>query len=494
MNIFSGAMGIAIQLVATTVLGRVLSPRDFGLLAMVITFSLLLSNAGPNGFTDSILQRKEINEGLANNLFWINLGIALALTGGFALAAPLVAHFYGEPTVTRIAVAMSATIFLACVPVVHAALLRRAMRYPALARNDMIARAMSVVVSIAFGLAGWGYWSLVMGQVALYVSAAIGVWILCPWVPGLPRRKAETMRTLNFAGHITVRYSMNYFVRNFDNLLVGWRFGANPLGYYKKAFDLFALPLTQIVSLNANVAVSALVRVRDDRPQYMRYLLGAMGMMAFVGMGLAGDLTLVGRDLIRILLGPKWDTAGWIFTFFAPAIGIMMVNGIHGWIHVSLGHADRWLRWGILEWVVTCGLFLAGLPWGPQGVAVAWSVSLWVLTLPAMWYAGKPIGFGVGPVIAAVWRYLVAALAAGAAGYFLLSHSEPLLHATGAGGAALRLVCMSAVFSVLYLAAVVGLHGGIAPLRTFLSLLGEVRRRKRPLAAVDTTSEGAAAS
>lgn len=491
MNIFSSAMSLAIQVAATVVLGRILAPRDFGLVAMVMTFSLLLANAPTNGFIDSMLQCREMSEALASNLFWISTGSALLLTAGFAAAAPLLARFYHEATVIRVSVAMSAQILLTCAPVVHAALLRRAMRFPALARNDIIARAAGVIVSIVFGIAGWGYWALVIGQCALSLSTAIGVWVLCPWIPKRPSRRTQTVDTIRFAGHITLRYSFNYFVRNFDNLLVGWRFGANPLGFYKKAYDLFTLSLTQLVSANANVAVSALSRVRDDRAQYLRYVLGAMGMLAFIGMGLAGDFTLIGKDVIRLLLGPNWGTAGWIFTFFAPAIGIMMVNGIHGWIHVSLGHADRWLRWGIFEWVVTCALFFAGLPWGPQGIAVAWCVSFWVLTLPALWYAGKPIGFGVAPVIQAIWRYIVAALAAGIAAFALLARRATLNGWPGAGGAALRIGCTTTLFGALYVLAVILLYRGPAPLRTMATLLRELRGGKRSaIAAADTTSGG----
>jgi len=478
MNIFSSVMSLAIQMAATVVLGRILAPRDFGLVAMVMTFSLLLANTPNNGFIDAMLQRKEMNEALASNLFWISTGIALALTGAFALAAPLVARFYNEQTVIRITVAMSLQILLTCAPTVHAALLRRAMLFPPLAMNDIVARAVGVVTSIVLGLAGWGFWALVAGQLSLSLSTAVGVWILCPWMPKRPNT-AETGDTLKFAGHIGVRYGFNYFVRNFDNLLVGWRFGANPLGYYKKAYDLFALTLAQLVSANANVAVSALSRVREDRALWTRYVLGAMGMLAFIGMALAGDLTLIGKDVIRVLLGPNWGTAGWIFTFFAPAIGIMLVNGVHGWIHVSLGHADRWLKWGIFEWVVTCGMFLAGLPWGPQGVAVAWSVSFWVLTLPSIWYAGRPIGFGMMPVVRAIWRYTVASLAAGVAAYAVLTHSAWLLGLDGTGGAAVRIGCMTVLFGLLYLVAVIVLHRGLKPLRTMITLIGELRG-KRP--------------
>jgi polysaccharide transporter, PST family len=493
MNIFSGAISLAIQIAATVVLARILAPRDFGLVAMVTTFSLLLANTPTNGFIDSMLQRKEITERLASNLFWISAAVAVVLTLGFIAVAPLLALFYSEPSVTKVTWGLSLQILLTCLPVVHAALLRRAMRFPALARNDIVARAVGVIVSIAFGMAGWGFWALIIGQNALALSTAVGVWMMCPWAPGLPRRKSGTREAIQFAGHISFRYGLNYFVRNFDNLLVGWRFGANPLGYYKKAYDLFTMSLTQLVSANANVAVSALSRVREDRAQYMRYVLGAMGMLAFIGMGLAGDLTLIGKDVIRVLLGPKWDTAGWIFTFFAPAIGIMMVNGIHGWIHVSLGHADRWVRWGIFEWVITSLLFFVGLPWGPQGIALAWCVSFWVLTLPAIWYAGKPIDFGVAPVISATWRYTVAALAAAVAAFLVLSHSAWLQQAPGTAGAAMRIACTSALFSAFYLGSVVILYGGPAPLRTMRTLLGELRGRPRPAAvSADTTSGGGA--
>ncbi|UWZ86932.1 lipopolysaccharide biosynthesis protein [Occallatibacter riparius] len=487
MNIFSGVMSLGIQVAATVVLGRILAPRDFGLVAMVLTFSMLLANTPNNGFIDAILQRKEINESLASNLFWISTGIAVTLTGLFALAAPLVARFYNEQTVIRIAVALSLQILLTCAPTVHAALLRRAMLFPSLAMNDIVARAMGVVTSIVLGLAGWSYWALVAGQLMMSLSTAVGVWILCAWMPKSPAVE-ETRDALRFAGHIGVRYSINYFVRNFDNLLVGWRFGANPLGYYKKAYDLFAMPMTQLVSANANVAVSALSRVRDDRAQWTRYVLGALGMLAFIGMALAGDLTLIGKDVIRVLLGPNWGTAGWIFTFFAPAIGIMMVSGVHGWIHVSLGHAERWLKWGIFEWAVTCALFLAGLPWGPQGVAVAWSASFWALTLPSLWYAGRPVDFGVMPVVRAIWRYIVASLAASVAAYAVLAHSWWLRNLEDTAGALLRIVCVTATFGVLYLAAVVVLHRGPAPLRTMVTLIGELRGRRRPATVANNTS------
>jgi PST family polysaccharide transporter len=493
-TVLSGGIALGIQIVATVMLGRLLTPRDVGLATMVTTFSLLLTNGPMNGFVDALLQRREITHNLASTLFWINIGIGLVLTLGFAAAGPLVARFYGESPLTRLTAGFAATVILTSLPTIHAALLRRAMRFSTIAKNDIVARAAGVATSIVFAVAGWGYWSLVMGACALALSTAIGVWILCPWMPGLPRRRSGTAETLKFAWHIGARFSLNYFARNSDNLLVGWRFGAHALGFYKKAYDLFALSASQLVSATSNVAVSALSRVRDDRRQYIRYVLGAVAVMSFIGMGLAGDLTLVGKDLIRLLLGPNWGPAGVIFTYFAPGIGIMIVYYIHGWIHVSIGRADRWLLWSIVEWTVTFGLFLVGLPFGPEGIAVAWCVSYWILAVPGMWYAGRPIDLHVGQVIGTVWRYVVASGLAGAATFLTFRRFGALEALPRGSGAAIRIVCVSAVFSVLYLAGVVVLHGGTEPLARILRLLGELRGKARVTGAEPGHPTGGAAT
>jgi O-antigen/teichoic acid export membrane protein len=396
------------------------------------------------------------------------------LTLGFAAAGTLLARFYHDARVQLVSIAISPTIFFTSTSVLHLALLKRAMRFSQVSANDMVARAMSVVVSIILGWAGCGYWSLIAGAVTLPLSASIGAWCLCRWVPGFPRRVAGTRSVVEFALQTYGRFSVGYFARNTDNLLVGWRFSAQSLGFYKKAYDLFALSASQLVASITVVAVSALSRISRDTPQYQRYLLSAMTFMAFVGMGLAADITLVGKDLIRLLLGPGWEPSGHIFMFFGPGIGIMILYYTHTWVHLSIGRADRWFRWGMVEFAVTFLLLIAGLPWGPVGIAVAWTVSFWILFVPALWYAGRPIGLGVRPVLSAVWKYIVASLAAGLVTALLIRETPLLTDAPGAAGACLRVIAVSLVLTILYLSAVVILHGGFKPLYESAALLREM--------------------
>lgn len=491
VTVLSSSAGLVIQIIATVILARLLTPSDFGLVTMVTTFSLLLVNFGLNGFTEAVVQRDTITHSLVSNLFWINIAAGFLLTIAFAASGSLMTRFYHNPRVTYIAFGISLTIFLSSTSVLHLALLKRAMRFSALSANDIFAAVVSLGLSIIFAWVGWGYRALIAGAVARPLIQSFGAWILCRWLPGFPRRVAGTASMVRFAMNIYGRFTVNYFARNMDNLLVGWRFNAQALGFYKKAYDLFALSSSQLVAPLTSVAVSALSRLNKDSVQYRQYLLNSISVLAFAGMGLGAVLTLVGGDVIRLLLGPGWEPAGRIFTFFGPGIGIMLLYGTHGWIHLSIGRADRWFRWVIAEFIVTGLLFVAGLPWGPTGIAVAWTASFWILTVPAFWYAGKPISLGTMPILVAVWKYLVASAPAGGMSMVIMNRIPSLNQIPDGGGAFIRILITGAIFGGLYIGAVVLFHRGWSPVLQVVRLIREMLPadtffRTRPLIAVTT--------
>jgi O-antigen/teichoic acid export membrane protein len=474
----------ALQLGSVITLARLLTPPDFGVVTMVTTFSLLFQSFGQNGFTELIIQREELSDSLASNLFWINLGVGTFLTLAFASAGQLLAMFYHNGAVAHVAECMSLTIVLGSLGYIHLALLQRAMHFRATAIINLVAVAVLVAVSISLALAGWHYWSLVWGIVAQSATTAAGAWLVCRWTPSRPRRVSGTASGLKFALNVYSHFAFNYLTRNTDNLLVGWRFGARTLGFYKKAYDLFVLAATQLLSPITAVAVSTLSRVSSDREQYQRYFLRAISVLALLGMGIGADFVLVGKDFIRVLLGPGWEEAGRIFTLFGPGIGVMLLYNTHGWIHLSIGRPERWLRWGLIEFLCTASLFLLALRWGPSGVALAWTTSYFLLMFPGFWYAGKPIGLRIGPIFSVVWKFFAAAATAGFATVMVIRaiyHSAPAFGALGAFG---RIVSVSAIFFALYFCGVVALHRGLKPLSETVSLL----RHLFPEPAVGPTS------
>jgi O-antigen/teichoic acid export membrane protein len=475
VTVFAQGLVFAAQLISTVVLARLLMPSDFGLVAMVTTFSLVFMSFGQNGYAEAVMQREQLDHPLASNLFWITSGAGLVLAIGFAAAGPLLARFYGDPRVVRLAAVISVTIFLNSTSVVHVALLKRALRFSVTSAIDIVSMVVSVSVSIVLAKRGLGYWALVAAFIVRPVVQSLGAWSQCRWLPSLPRRGvAGTGSVVRFALHVYGRFSFNYTTRNTDNLLVGWRFGSTSLGFYKKAYDLFLLPANQLLIPVSDVVLSTLSRLERGSAEYRRYFLNGLSLLSFVGLGAGALLTLVGKDLIRVLLGAKWGPAGHIFTFFGPGIGIMLIYFTSGLIHLSIGRADRWFRWVVLEFGVTVLLFCVGLRWGPVGIASAWSASFWILLVPAFWYAGKPIHFGVVPILATVWRYILASLVAGGASAVIIHEIASLAVAPGVSGAFGRIVATSSVFAVLYLGAVILLHGGPEPLYRFARLLPDM--------------------
>jgi len=475
-------LSLALRVLPTVVLARLLTPADFGVVTMVTTFSLLLMSFGQNGFTEAVIQRDEINRFQASNLFWINCAVGLTLTIGFAVAGSLLARLYRNPLVAHVVVAMSLVVFITATSDIHLALLKRAMRFPAVSANDVVALVVYSAVAILLAWRGWGYWALVAASVAQALSTAIGAWWLCRWIPSLPRRGLGTRAVVTFAAKVYSRFSANYFTRNFDNLLVGWRFNAVALGFYKKAYDLFALSASQLTAPINNVALAALSRLKHDPARFKRYLANSLAIVAFVGMAVGADLTLVGKDVVRLVLGPKWSESGRIFELFGPGIGIMLLYSTVGWIHLSIGKPGRWLRWTLFESVATGSLFILALPWGPAGIAAAWSVSYWTLTIPAFWYAGRPIGLGVSPLIGAVWRYAAASLVAGLGTAAIIRRTPFWGTPPGANVALWATIIISALFVTLYLGVVILLHWGCAPLRQLVGLLRELVPSRRAAA------------
>lgn len=482
ITVFSQGVVFAIQLAGSVVLARLLTPADFGVVTMVTTFSLLLVSFGLNGYTEAVIQRKNLNHRLASNLFWINVAVGILFAIVFCTAGSSMANFYNDPRVAHAAIGVSLTIFFTNFSVIHLALLKRALFYSVTSANDVLAGIFSVVVMIPLAWAGYGYWALVAGTAARPLFQSIGAFYFCRWMPSLPRRAEGTADVVRFAMHVYGRFTVNYCDRNMDNLLVGWRFGSNSLGLYKKAYDLFVLPANQLLLPVQEVALSTLSRLDRESLQYRRYFLNGLSILTFLGMAMGALLTLEGKDLIRLLLGPKWDASARIFMFFGPGIGIMLVYHTIGLLHLSLGKADRWFRWVLVEFAVTGSLFLLGLRWGPAGVAVAWTISFWILFIPAFWYAGKPIRFGVTPILDAIWKYVAASLAAGVATAAIIREIPSLTLAPGIPGAFLRIVTVSLMFTVLYLTTVMMLQGGPRQLYDFaklsLDMLPSARNRE----------------
>jgi O-antigen/teichoic acid export membrane protein len=477
-TVLSQALTFVVHIGSTMVLARLLTPDDFGLVAMVVTFSLLLQNFGLNGFTEAIMQKEELDQATVDTLFWINVAISLGLTLLFMASSSLLSRLYREPRLQAVAVAVALSIIFSGLANIHMALLKRSMQFKITSVIFFTARMAGFAVTIVLAWMGWGYWALVINVVAQPFVNAVCAWVFCGWRPGMPVRGTSVRSMVVYALNVYGNFSLNYGSRNVDNLLVGRSFGSLALGYYKKAYDIFALPVNQLTAPLTDVALATLSRLTGEPVRYRRYYLDAVSILAFIGMAMSLVMTVGAHDLVLLILGPQWSRSADLLLFFGPGVGIMLVYYTNGWLHLSLGRAERLFRWGFIELFVTVSAFLVGLRFGPAGVAAAWTVSFYLLTGIGLWYAGKPIQITLRSVWAEVWRYLAAAAGAGAASVLFLRFSGAPAASIAGLPILLRIALTCSICLALYLVFVIALYRGTRPVSQILSLVRDLAPRR----------------
>jgi len=469
--LFSRTLSLGIQVLSTVILARLLTPGDFGLVTMVTAFSLLFFNVGINGFREAIIQKEDITHRQLSSVFWIGLGISTCLALLFSACSPLLARFYKEPRLISIAIVLSIGFIFSALATEHTALIMRTMQFKKLMINEIVASLLSTGLAIGMAYRGFGYWAIVARHLSYPILSTLCAWLQCPWRPGWPARDPEVWRILKFASKTFGIFLINYFGRNLDKILIGRKWGKQELGNYDRAYYLFVTPASQLVDPLTGVALSTLSRLNKDPERYEQYFIKALSLISLIGMLVSVIMTVGGRDIVLFLLGPQWQKTGTIFSALGPAIGMTVVYGTIGWLHLSQGNPGRWLRWGLIAFIFNALSILAGLRFGALGVAIAYSFSLYVLTWPGIRYAAKPMGIRMGHIWKAIWRLYAAAVLSGVAVWLIAFKLRPVQAFMANAHLLLRLGILAASCTLLYLGAVVVLFGRIGPLLDMWTIL-----------------------
>ena len=365
-----------LQLVSTVVLARLLTPEDFGLVAMVTAITGVAALFADAGLSQATIQREEISHNQISTLFWINVAISLMLVLVAAALAPALAWFYAEPRLIGITLAAAGTFLFSGLMVQYDALLKRQMRYTSLAIRDVACWAVGVSVAMVMAWRGAGYWALVALPLTISLMQMILSWFMVSWRPGLPRRSAEVRSMLHFGGNLTASNFISYLGRNADNVLIGWFWGAGALGLYSRAYSLLMLPLRQLNAPVAAVAIPAFCRIQDDPERFARYYLRTINMIMWMSAPLIGFLFVAAEPVILLTLGDHWRESAAVFQILAICALTQPLYNTTGWLFVSRGRTDRLLKLALIICPAVLGAFVIGLPFGIRGVAVSYSLVL----------------------------------------------------------------------------------------------------------------------
>ncbi len=382
-----------IKFLSTLVLARLITPQDFGLIAMVATITNLISMFNDMGLARATVQQEKITQEQVSTLFWINIAVSVGLTALTIAIAPLISLFYDSASLTWITIVLASGFIVSGISVQHQALLVRQMRFKALAAVEISSMFVGSAIGILAAYRGMSYWSLVIMQLSTVFAMSLGSWIACDWRPGMPVRGAGIGSMLRYGGNLTGFSFLNYFHRNLDNVLIGRYWGSLQLGLYDRAYQLMLLPITQIIAPVTGVAIPALSRLQDDPERFRRYYLGAVNVLAFFLCPTMITMAVMSDEVVFVLLGPQWVGASTIFKTLSIVAIVQPLYATTGWIYQSLGKTDRMMRWGMIS--IPCYIlsFIAGLPWGGNGVAIAYTICNFIMLWPGILYAfhGTPL-------------------------------------------------------------------------------------------------------
>lgn len=382
-----------ISLVSVVILARLLTPEDYGMVAMVLSITGFVSLFNDLGLSSATIQYRNITEEQVNALFWTNAALGALIMLIIAASAPALAWFYNKSQLIPITLAFSISSLLTGLGTQHGALLTKQMRFGALAVINITALLAGLVVALIMALSGWTYWALVSSSLITNAWSTAGLWIASTFRPTFPSRERGMGELIRFGANIAGFDVVTYLFRNVDNVLIGRVWGAQQLGLYNKAYELMMMPLRNLrIPLN-KVAFPAMSQLQNDEQRYRKYFTNYCSILAFTSMPVIAILFICSESIIRVLLGERWSSAAELFAILALGGFIEPVSSLRQTVIISSGQGKRLFRWALYNSAATITAFMCGLPWGAKGVAVAYSTITFLILHPSLLYAfrGTPV-------------------------------------------------------------------------------------------------------
>ncbi|MGN6607606.1 MAG: lipopolysaccharide biosynthesis protein [Jatrophihabitans sp.] len=423
-----------LQFGSVIVLARLLTPRDFGVVAMVTAITNVMEIVRDFGLSSAAIQAKHLNDAERTNLFWVNTGIGAACALTAAVGTPLVVAIYGTSTVRPIMLALAGLFVVSGINTQFRAELSRSLRFGALAVTDIGAQCGGIAVAIALAAAGAGYWAVVAQQAAAVVITCLSNVVQCRWRPGLPKRSVSIRHFFRFGGGVLGTQVLGYATNNADNVAIGIHSGSGPLGLYSRAYQLLLVPLQQVNAPMTRVVLPVLSRVQDEDAVFSRYLQKAQLLGCYLLASVFAVAAGVSAPLVAVVFGPRWHGVAPIFAALAVGGIFRGIGQISYWMYLARGRAGAQLKLYLVARPVMIAMMIAGLPWGPFGVAVGHSVGFFLYWIVSLWAAGRSVGVDTRPLFAQATRtLLVISAPAGALAYLGSSLVDGTLPRLGLG-------------------------------------------------------------
>jgi O-antigen/teichoic acid export membrane protein len=395
-----------IRLVQLAILGRLLGPEAFGLMAMAMVFTGFATAFSQAGVPEYIVQRRDLAPEDLSSLYWLNVVVAAAVYGVILAAAPWIAAGFGSAELVPVLNWVAASLLIAAFATVHRGLCQKRLDFRRIAGVEMTGTLVTAGVSLALAiLASAGVWALVWGFLAGNVTQTVAYLWLGRGLGFSPRLVWRGRSVRDYAGFGAFRVGdmvLNLVRSRVDQLLIGLLLGAGPLGFYNLATNLVMQPIQRVNPVLNRVAFPVFAEIRDETARLRNGYLRLLGMIAIVNAPLLVGAAAVAPLGVALVLGPAWLPMVPLVQLLAVYALLRSLANVGGNVVLARGRADWMFRWNLALILVTPPVVFAAARFGGAAtVALALALLQVPLTLLNYRLLVRPL---VGPSFAGYAR------------------------------------------------------------------------------------------
>lgn len=310
-----------LQLAVSLVLLNLLSPEDYGLMAIVAAFPAILMPLVDSGFSQALIRKRDVDDVDYSSVFYVNIVISLLLYTLLVAISPACGRFFGAPDFATIAPILYLLIPINSLSNIQNAILQRSMEFKSLSLYVLIANAVSSGVAIWMALEGCGVWSLVGQRLGVVVVKTALMWAGSRWRPKFTFSLERIRGMFRYGSRILLSDLVSNVYYQISNLFIGKFYTKAELGYYDRGNKIKEMPVTSTIMAVLNVTFSAFSRQKDDKVKLHTNARKVYVLWAFVMFPLMCGLIAVAEDMFRVLLPEVWLPA-------VPYLRILSLAGL----------------------------------------------------------------------------------------------------------------------------------------------------------------------
>ena len=374
----SSILRLSLQLAMLPILARLVGPSEYGLVSMAMPFILFANVLSDGGMSFALGRRQEVSPELEATVLWLSTAIGGAIAVGLALLAWPLGALMGQPRLPHLIIALSPILLMNGLLAASNAKIIREGRFSIFAGGDLLSTIAGAAVALVAATNGYGAWSLVFQQLALWVVKVIWIGANGRTAIKLCWRFEEARDLIKFGMHTIGSLLADYVSRNVDNLIVGAILGASPLGYYAMAYQVVRVPdmlISGPLYLYIFTAVSR--AAHDPNRQALQRLAVSVVRLTSAGFApLFCGLAIIADLAVPLVLGDKWDGAIMPLRWLAGAGFFFCLSALMGATLMALGRSALQLKMSLIQGVATIVIVAATAPFGVTAVSAGLAIGI----------------------------------------------------------------------------------------------------------------------